>query len=169
MGLSCKTCFSKLLFRLPRGTIVHELPFEAIARVVVRGCRAKATSPQLFLKLLRGTVVQKLPSQATYQAFAWNCRAKVALWSYFLSFCMELSCTSCLAKLFLKLLHGTVIQNMLCQAVFWAHAWKCRAKAACRSYFFGFCLELSSESWPAKLPLNVKCHNIFRMLRCAFE
>ena len=70
MELSCKTCLSKLFFRLLRGTIVQELPFEAIACVFVWGCRAKVTFLRLLLKLLHGTVVQELPFEATYQAFA---------------------------------------------------------------------------------------------------
>ena len=140
MELSCKTCLSKLVFRLLRGTIVHELPFEAIVWVFVWSCRAKATFSKFFPKLLHGTVVQKLPFQATYQAFAWNCRANVALWSYFLSFCMELSCKrcltnyflslrmelsrkSCLSKLFLKLLFGTVRQKLTCKATSQGEVW----------------------------------------------
>ena len=61
--------------------------------------------------------------------------AQVALRSYFLSFCMELSCQSCLAELFLKLSHGTVVQNLLCEAIFWAaFVWNCRAKVDLQSY-----------------------------------
>ena len=97
--------------------------------------------------MLRGSVVHKLPFAAASEAFAWNHRAKVAfqsypaglawncltkaaLWSYFLSFrmelsckscftsfCMQLSCKSCLAKLLLKLLHGTVMQKLPCKAI----------------------------------------------------
>ena len=65
---------------------------------------------------------------------------------------MELSCQSCLAELFLiKLLHETVVQNLLCEAVFEllrgnvvqklplesifkAFAWNCRAKVDLQSY-----------------------------------
>ena len=47
---------------------------------------------------------------------ACSSRAQVALQSCFLSFGMELSCQSCLAELFLKLLHGAVVQDLLCEA-----------------------------------------------------
>ena len=87
----------------------------------------KTSSAKLFFELLRGTVVQELPCEAVAKAFAWNCRAKAALQNYFLSFCMELSCPSCLAKLFHELLHGAVVQNMPFEASFQAPAWHYRA------------------------------------------
>ena len=46
------------------------------------------------------------------KASAWNRRAKVAISSYLSSFCVELSRKRCLVKLFLKLLHGTVMQTL---------------------------------------------------------
>ena len=81
------------------------------------------------------------------KAPAWNCRAKVAFPSYLSSFCVELSRKRCLVKLFLKLLHGTVMQTLPYelflepshgtvaqklpfQATYQAFAWNCRAKAA---------------------------------------
>ena len=144
MELSCKTCLSKLVFRLLRGTIVHELPFEAIVWVFAWSCRAKATFSKFFLKLLHGTVVQKLPFQATYQAFAWNCRANVALWSYFLSFCMELSCKRCLTNYFLSL------------------RMELSRKSCLSKLFLKLCLELSCKSCLARLSLKVKCRSVFQ-------
>ena len=80
MELSCKTCLSKLFFRLPRGPIVHELPSEAIAQVFVWKCRAQLTFSKLFVKASAWNCGAKVAfPQATCQAFAWNCRAKVAL------------------------------------------------------------------------------------------
>ena len=84
---------------------------------------------QISLSLmLRAALVHKLPflaqsqlcwaqsDQSVHDA-ACSSRAQVALQSYFLSFCVELSCQSCLAELFLKLLHGTVVQNLLREAI----------------------------------------------------
>ena len=84
-------------------------------------------SAKLFFELWHGAVVQKLPSEAIAEAFVCNCRAKAALQNYFLSFSMELSCQSCLAKLFHELLHGAVVQNMPFEASFQAPAWHYRA------------------------------------------
>ena len=49
--------------------------------------------------------------EAFSKASAWNCGAKVAFPSYLSSFCVEMSRKSCLVELFLKLLHGTVMQT----------------------------------------------------------
>ena len=68
----------------------------------------------LFLKLLHGAVLQKLPCKAISQAFAWSCHAEVAFQSYSSSFCMKVSCKSCLVELFLQLLYGTVVQKLPC-------------------------------------------------------
>ena len=72
---------------------------------------------ELFLKPSQGTAVQKLPREAISQVLAWNRRAKAALRSYCLSFCVELSRKNRLAKLLLKLLHGTVIPRLPCKAI----------------------------------------------------
>ena len=91
----------------------------------------KSCLAKLFLKLLYATVVQKLSLGYISEAFAWSCPAKVALQSYFLSFCMDchaevafqsysssfcmkVLCKSCLLKLFLQLLYGTVVQKLPC-------------------------------------------------------
>ena len=63
----------------------------------------------LFLKLLHGAVLQKLSYKGMSQTFAWNCHAEVAFRSFASSFCVNVSCESCLSKLFLKLLYGTVV------------------------------------------------------------
>ena len=51
-------------------------------------------------------------SEAFSKASVWNCRARVAFPSYLSSFCVELSRKSCLVKVSLKLLHGTVMQTL---------------------------------------------------------
>ena len=84
--LSCVGRNRISLCMILRGTVVHEFLAE------------------LSLKLLHGTVVQKLSYKAISLTFACNCRPEAALQNYVLSFCMELSCKSCLAKRFLKLL-----------------------------------------------------------------
>ena len=86
---------------------------------------------------------------------ACSSRAQVALRSYFLSFCMELSCQSCLAELFLELLHGTVVQNSLCEAIFELLRGSVVQKLPLETMFSSFCLELSSNSRLAKLSLKV--------------
>ena len=58
---------------------------------------------------------------------------------------MKLSCKSCLAKLFLKLWRGTVVQNLPCKAMSQSFAWNSQAKAALRSDFLSFCIELSCK------------------------
>ena len=133
MALSYKSCFAKLFLKPLHGTAVQKLPCEAISQALAWNCRAKAALRsyclsffvelscnyvlKLFLKLSYGTVAQKLPFEASSYAFAWNCHTKGALQSYFLSFCMKLSCRSCLTKLFLQLLHDTVMQKLPCGAL----------------------------------------------------
>ena len=69
-------------------------------------------------------------SEAFSKASVWNCRARVAFPSYLSSFCVELSRKSCLVKVFLKLLHGAVVQNMPFEAIFQEPAWHYRARVA---------------------------------------
>ena len=59
---------------------------------------------------------------------------------------MELSCKSCLAKLFLKLWHGTVVQRLPCKALSQSFAWHSRAKAGLRSNFVSIRIELSCKN-----------------------
>ena len=91
----------------------------------------KTCSAKLFLELSHGTIVQKLPCEVIAEAFARNSRAEAALGNYILSFCIELSCKNYLAKLFHKLLHGAVAQNILSEAIFQAPAWHYCARVAC--------------------------------------
>ena len=99
------------LFMMLHGSVVHKLPFAAASEAFAWNHRAKVD-------------FQSYPA-----GLAWNSRAKVAsralacnsqafwsmlgaiksVWSLW---CMQLGCTSCLAKLFLKLLHGTVVQKL---------------------------------------------------------
>ena len=110
MKLSCISGFANLFHQLLHGTACKSWPIK------------------LFLDFWHGAVVQKLPCETISEAFAWSCPAKVALQSYFSSFCMELSCRSC-----------------LCEALPQAFVWKCRAKVAFWNYFFSFCMDLSCK------------------------
>ena len=67
---------------------------------------------ELLFAMLHPALVHKSPSEAFSEASAWNCGAKVAFPSYLSSFCVELSRKSCLVELFLKLLHGPVMQTL---------------------------------------------------------
>ena len=118
MELSCIGGFSKLFLKLFHGT----------------ACECCLTN--LFLAFLHGAVVQQLPCKIISEAFAWSLPAKVALQSYFLSFCMELSCRGCLSKLFLKLLYEGVVQKLPFETISSAFVWNCRAKVAlCKILF----------------------------------
>ena len=75
--------------------------------------------------------------------------------NYFLSFCVELSCKSCLAKLFLNLLHGAVVQKLPFETIPQAPAWHHRARVVFRSYFLCFCMQLSCKRFLAKLFLQL--------------
>ena len=163
MEPSCKSCLAKLFFQLLCGTVRQKLTCKAISQGEV--WISMSSMLRCALKWRQRSWAQSelcwAQSNQSVRDAACSSPAQVALRSYFLSFCMELSCQSCLAELFLKLSHGTVVQNLLCEAIFWALAWKRRAKAAFRSYFSSFCLELSSKSWLAKLSLKVKCRSVF--------
>ena len=63
---------------------------------------------------------------------------------------MEVSCKSCLAKLFLKLLHGAVLQKLPYKAISQAFAWNCHAEVAFAKLF----LKLLCESVVQKLPFE---------------
>ena len=112
MEVSCIGGFAKLFLKVLNGTLCKSCPIK------------------LFLDFLPGAVVQKLPCNTISEAFAWSCPAKVALQSYFLSFCMELSCRSCLSKLFLKLLFESVVQKLSFETISQAFGWNCLAKVA---------------------------------------
>ena len=118
-----------------------------------------------ILQLWRGTVVQRLPCKVMSQSFAWNSWTKAALRRNFciepsdknrfsLSFCMELSCKSGLAKLFPEFLHGAVVQKLPHEATCLAFAWN-YAKASFQSYFSSFYVELSFKSCFLKLFLEL--------------
>ena len=103
---------------------------------LLHGTACKSWLIKLFLQFLHGAVVQKLPCRTFSEAVAWSCPAKVALQSYFLSFCMELSCRGCLSKLFLKLLYEGVVQKLPFETISSAFVWNCRAKVAlCKILF----------------------------------
>ena len=96
----------------------------------------KRSFAKLFLKLLHETIVQKLSYEVISSTFAWHCHAKAALRSSSLSFCLQLSCKSCLWELFLKLLHGTVVQTLPFEAIprAFQRVWNCNAKFALQIY-----------------------------------
>ena len=162
MEALCKSCLFKLFFKLLFGTVGQKLTCKAISQD--EALISISTMLGCALKWWQRSWAQSelcwAQSNQSVRDAACSSRAQVALRSYFLSFCMELSCQSCFAELFLKLLHGTVVQNLLCEAIFWAPAWKRCAKAAFRIHFSSFCLELSSKSWLAKLSLKVRCGSV---------
>ena len=167
MELSCKSCLSEQFHKLLHGIIVQGLSFETISWAFAWICLVKGISQSYLSNLYashkrpvrqRSWAQSELcwaqSSQSVHNAVC-SSRAQVALRSYFWSFCIELSCQSCLAELFLKLLHGAVVQNELCQTIFRALAWNWRAKAALRGYCWSFCAELSRKSCLATLLLKV--------------
>ena len=80
---------------------------------------------KLFLKQIYGTVARE-NSQAEVLGAVWamlGAVESVCPWC-----CMQLPCTSCLAKLFLKLLHGTGMQKLLFEAISSTSVWNCCAK-----------------------------------------
>ena len=86
------------------------------------------------LPMLHAALVHKFHCEAISEVFAWSCRAKAALQNYFSSICMKLLFKTCSAKLFLDLLHGTVVQKLPCEAIFSAFVWNCQAKVDLQSY-----------------------------------
>ena len=154
------------LFMILHGSVVHKLPFAAASEAFAWNRRAEGASQRYLADL------------------GWNCCTKVALRSYFLSFCMELSCKSylaglflklwsccmelscksCLTKLFLKLLHGTVMHRLPFKATPQAFVWRCRAKTAFWNYFFSFCMELSCRGCLSKLFLKLLYEGVVQKL-----
>ena len=141
MELLFKTCSVKLFFELVHGSVVQKFPFELFFRLLFGTVGQQLTCKAIFqggmsisisrmlrwaLKHWQRSLAQSAPcwaqSDQSVCDAACNSRAQVALRSYFSSFCMELSCQSCLAELFLKLLHGAVV-HMPCEAIFQASAW----------------------------------------------
>ena len=101
------------LFMMLPGSVVHKLPFAAASEAFAWN-RRENIAFQSYLAAFAWNCRAKVASRA----FACNCCARAALQNYFLSFCVELSCKSCLAKLFLELLHGTVVQKLPHEAIF---------------------------------------------------
>ena len=77
---------------------------------------------------------------------------------------MTQSCKSCLAKLFLKVLHATVVQKLPFGTIFEAFAWNCWANVAFRSYSSSLStsVELSCKNGLAKLSLKIKFRSVFQ-------
>ena len=67
------------------------------------------------------------------------------LLEFFVWSCHGMTCKRCLAKLLLKLWRGHVMQRLPCKAMSQSFAWNSRAKAALRSNFVSFCIELSCK------------------------
>ena len=116
MATSCKGCLSKLY-------LIFLSSWSCPAKDISQSC-----FPQFYMEPPRKRIVRQrswaqselcwAQSNQSVRDAACSSRAQVPLRSYFLSFCIELSCQSCLAESFLKLLHGTVVQNLLCEAIF---------------------------------------------------
>ena len=79
------------------------------------------------------------------RAFACNCCAKAALQNYFLSFCVELTVVQMLRWEAVPQPLAWSLQKLPFETIAHAFAWHLRARVAFRSYFLGFCMELSCE------------------------
>ena len=110
--------------------------------------------------------MQKLPREAFSEVLAWICRAKAALQSYCSSFCVELSCKSCLWMAFLKLSYRTVAKKLPFEATSHAFAWHCHTKVALRSYLLSFCMKLPCRSCLTKLSLKLLHSTVMTKLPC---
>ena len=75
---------------------------------------------------------------------------------------MQLLCKSRLAKLSLKLLRGTVVQKLRCEAIPQPLAWSCLAEAAFRNYFASFCMASSCKGCLSKLFLELSHGTVVR-------
>ena len=91
---------------------------------------------KLVVKLLHETILRSYCLRSYFLNFCITLSCKSCLRSSFLSFCMQLSSKSCLWELFLKLLHGTVVHTLPFEAIPRAFrlVWNCRAKVALQSY-----------------------------------
>ena len=154
MELLLKTCSAKLFLRSclePLCKICLAKHCEAIAWAFAWNCRTKASLQSYFLsfcmelscksclatvfhKLLHAAGVQMPPCKTISQAFARNCRAKVALQSYSGTSCVDVSCKSCLSKLFPKLSHGIIVRGSSFKAISCSFSWNCRAEGISQSY-----------------------------------
>ena len=126
------SCLAKAAFRNYFANVCMASPckdcffFEAVSRAFSWNCRAKCILQSCFSKfhmdLLRTKTVRQrswaqselcwAQSNQSVRDAACSSRAQVALRSYFLSLCMELLCKSCLLKIFLQLLFGTVVKKL---------------------------------------------------------
>ena len=120
MEPSCKCCLSNLFFKLLFGSVEQKLTCKAISQggVSISFSRMLRFAFKKWQRSWAQTEPCWAQSTQSVRDAACSCHAEVALRSYFLSLCMELSCQSCLAELFLKPLRGTVVQNLLCEAIF---------------------------------------------------
>ena len=89
------------------GGFVHKLPFAAASEASAWNRREKVA-----LQSYLAAFAWNCRANVASRVFACNCCAKAALQNYFSSFCVELSCRSCVAKLFLNLLRGAVLQKL---------------------------------------------------------
>ena len=116
--LPLETMFSSFCLELSSNSRLAKLSLKVKCRLVFSACCAVPLSDGLWKRSWAQSGLCWAQSDQSARDAACSSRAQVALRSYFLSFCMELSCQSCLAELFLKPLHGTVVQNLLCEAIF---------------------------------------------------
>ena len=106
-----------------RGSVLHKLPFAAPSKAFAWNCREKVA-----LQSCSAAFAWNCCAKVASRAFACNCCAKAPLQNYFLTFCVELSCKSCVAELFLNLLHGAVLQKLPLETISQAFAWHHRAR-----------------------------------------
>ena len=126
-------------------SVMHKWPFPAASEAFAWNRCAKVAF-QSYLAAFAWNRRAKVASRA----FACNCCAKAALQNYFLRFCVELSCKSCVAKLFLNLLCGAVLQKLPFGTILQTCAWHHRA----RIVFFS---KLFLELFHGTVVQNVSC------------
>ena len=159
---------------------MQKLPFETIPQAPAWHHRARVVFRSYFLcfcmQLSCKRFLAKLFLQLlSYGAVAQGCQAKVlgAVWAMLGAVesvssrcCMQLSRTSCLAALFLALLHGAVMPKLPCRTIPEAVAWSCCSKLALQSYFLTSGMERSCKSCLAKLLLKLLRATVAQRLPC---
>ena len=128
--MTCKSCLAKVLLKLWCGYVVQRLPCKAMSQSFawsswtkaalrmnsVSFCIELSCKHALFPELLHGTFVHKVALQSYLLSFCMELSCKSCLMNLFCSFCMEL-CKNFLPKLLLKLLRGTVVQQLPFEAI----------------------------------------------------
>ena len=91
---------------------------------------------KLVVKLLHETILRSYCLRSYFLNFCITLSCKSCLRSSFLSFCMQRSCKNCFLVVFIKLLYETVVQTLPFEDIPRAFqlVWNCNAKFALRIY-----------------------------------